>query len=332
MNIKRLLLLTILLFSIGLFVPKTSHAVDLQEMLTSENSIITRMQEGIEYFLAFKVEKKVDVLEKHAEKRLTMAEGYAKDGNNVRVQSLMQSYLQIKENQNNLLEKDSSENVVSAVEKRTIEQQKTMEKIKTKIDEDGKQKVVKIQEQVVNQVAQKIIEVNGLEGQTEFFNKIEHVWAPGTGPGGEAGTTFAPGTSGTGSGGTTIEGGGTQFAPGTSGSGQGGVIVEGGTIQFAPGTSAGGVGGTVYEGGSGNQFAPGTSAGGSAGSDIKNVDVKTAGGNSGGTNVVESGNQKVAPGTTSGGNVNTTVNRIDPGEGGSLAPGTTLKGKNELAP
>ncbi|MDZ4209611.1 MAG: hypothetical protein U1C56_00360, partial [Candidatus Curtissbacteria bacterium] len=136
------------------------------------------------------------------------------------------------------------------------EQQKIMEEIKTKINEVGKQNVVKIQEQVVNKVAERIVVVNGKEGQTEFFNKVEHVWAPGTGPGGEVGTSFAPGTSGT---------------------GNGGVVVEGGLIQFAPGTYDTGNGGVIFEGGSGQQFAPGTSSGGSAGSDIKTVEIKTAG-------------------------------------------------------
>jgi hypothetical protein len=257
MSIKRILFLALFFFSFCLFVPQTSKAVDLKEVLTSENSIITKIQEGVEYLFAFKTENKVQVLEKQAERRLIMAKGYADQGNNERVQNIMQSYLQIKEKQNDLLGKDDTKDVLGDVEERTIEQQKTMEEIKTKIDDNGKQGVVEVQEKVVNQVAQRVIEV-------------KHVWAPGTGPGGEAG-----------------------------------VVVVGGTMQFAPGTSAGG----------------------SAGSDIKTVEVKTGGGGSGGTNVVEGGSQNTAP---AGGNVNTTTtNTIDPG---GLAPGTTLEGKNELAP
>jgi hypothetical protein len=298
MGIKKVPLLALFFFTICLFTPKTSKAVDFKEVLTSEKSVIVKIQERLEYFFAFKVETKVLVLEKHAEKRLGMAQGYAEKGKNERVQNVLQSYLQIKGRQNDLLGKTEAENMLGTVEENTIEQQITMEDIKTKIDEDGKQKIVKVQEQVVNQIAQRIIEINGPEGQTEFFNKVEHVWAPGTGPGGEAGTTFAPGTSGTGTSGTTIEGGGTQFAPGTSGGGQGGVIIEGGTIQFAPGTSAGGP----------------------AGSDIKTVEIKTGGtvndpvpvpddpnyapgtsGNSPG-NTIDSGGETINPGT----------NQIDP--------------------
>lgn len=245
MNIKRLLLV-LFLFSISLFVPKTSHAFSLQEALTSENSIVVKVQEGIEYFFAFKIENKIAVLEKQAEKRLAMAQGYAEKGNNERVQDLMQNYLQIKERQNDLLEKTSDGKVLGAVENRTVEQQKTMENIKTKINEDGKQNVVQVQEQVVNQVAQRIVEVNGKEGQTEFFNKVEHVWAPGTGPGGgEAGVVyegggkliFAPGTSGGGPSGSDIK---TVEVKTGGGSDSGGTTVESGSQDFAPGTSADG--------------------------------------------------------------------------------------------
>ncbi len=224
MSIKRSLILVLSLFSLSLFAPKTIKAVSLQEALTSENSIFVKIQEKVEYFFAFKVEKKVEVLEEHAEKRLVMAQNSAENGNNERVQNQVQNYLQIKEKQNGLLEENNSGAVLGAVEQRTIEQQKTMEEIKTKIDEDTKGQVIQVQEQVVNQVAQRIVEVNGSEGQTEFFQKVEHVWAPGTGPGG----------------------------------GESGVVVEGGTMQFAPGTSAGGNGGGVTIEGSNQNMAPGT--------------------------------------------------------------------------
>jgi hypothetical protein len=283
MNIKRILLLTVLFCSISFLTPKTSQAIDLQTILTSKDSIVEKIQEGIEYFFAFKVENKVAVLEKQAEKKLNKAENYADNNDNEKMQSSLQNYLQVKEKQNDLLGKNNDKEILNSVEERTIEQQKTMEEIKTKINDDGKQNVIDIQEKVVNQIAKRIVVINGPEGQTEFFNKVEHVWAPGTGPGGEAGTNFAPGTSGT---------------------NNGGVIIEGGLIQFAPGTSAGGTSGRVIEGGAGGQFAPGTSAGGNSAADIKNVEVKTGG-------VVENG---LPPGVIPGDG----GKAVD-----SLAPGTT---------
>ncbi len=249
MSIRKILVLILLLFSVSLLVPKASHAVSLQEMLTSENSVITKVQEGIEYFFAFKVENKVQVLERQAEKRLTLAQSYAEDGNNARVQSVMQSYLQIKEKQNDLLGKNTSEDVLGAVEERTIEQQKTMEEIKTKTGEDVKQNIIQVQEKVVNQVAQRIIEVNGPQGQTEFFNKVEHVWAPGTGPGG-------------GEAGVVIEGGAMQFAPGTSGGGPAGSDIK--TVEV----KTGGVSNEASVNNSDSNLAPGTIQGGGGGNTI----------------------------------------------------------------
>lgn len=256
MNIKNILLLVLLSFSICFLAPRTSKAVGLREALTSENSVIVKIQEGIEYFFAFKVENKVRVLERQAEKRLVMAESYAEKGNNEKVQNLLQNYLQIKERQNNLLGKTDNGEILGNVEERTIEQQKTMEKIKTKMNKDEKQDVIQVQEQVVNQVGQRIIEVNGTEGQTEFFNKVEVVWAPGTGPGGVSGVVieggtmqFAPGTSAGGSGGgTTVVGGNQGVAPGTSTGGEGGTKVEGSNPGTAPNTTSGGEGGQTVVG------------------------------------------------------------------------------------
>jgi hypothetical protein len=227
MDIKKIFWLVLFFFFVFFLAPRTSKAINLNEALTSENSVIVKIQEGIEYFFAFKVENKVQVLERQAEKRLTMAQGYAEDGNNEKVQNLLQSYLQIKERQNNLLGKTDNGEILGQVEERTIEQQKIMEEIKINTNDQGKENIVQVQEQVVNQVAERVIEVNGTEGQTEFFNKVEHVWAPGTGPGGEAG-----------------------------------VVIEGGTMQFAPGTSAGGSSGAdiktvVIEGGGGGQTVVG---------------------------------------------------------------------------
>ncbi|MGI6278576.1 MAG: DUF5667 domain-containing protein [Patescibacteria group bacterium] len=228
MNIKRLLLVLLFLFTF-IALPCSAQAVELPEVITSPNSLITKIQEGVEYFFAFGTEKKVEVLEKHAEKRLAAAQTQADTGDDQEVQDLIQDYLQVKEKQDNLLDKADQGEVLGAVQERTIEQQRTMEQIKTQVNEDAKQEVVRVQERVVNQVAQRVVEVNGPEGQTEFFNEVKHVWAPVTGPGGEAGVV--------------VEGGETQFAPGTGPGGEAGkkveVIIEGGEMRFAPGTEPG---------------------------------------------------------------------------------------------
>ena len=220
--------------------PKIVRAVDTSPISILDNSIFLKIRESVQYFFTFGADKKVAVLEKQAENRLDMAQDYAENGDQTEVQNSLQNYLQTKEKQDNLLGKIDDNGVLGAVQERTIDQQKTMEEIKMKVDGEVKNEIIQVQEQVVNQVAQRVIVTNGAEGQTEFFQKVEHVWAPGTGPGG----------------------------------GESGVVYEGGAgQQFAPGTSTGGNGGVVIEGGS-IQFAPGTSSGGNSGSDIKTVEVK----------------------------------------------------------
>src|SRR3989339_2017272 len=199
--ITKVLLIISFLF-ISLSIPKAANAADLNSVINSATTVVTNIQEKIEYFLAFKTDQKVQVLEKQADKRLALAQNYVDKKDDQKLQKVIQSYLQIKNKQNDLLRKTNNEEILGAVENKTIEQQKSLEEIKTKINELGKQNVVKIQEQVVNQVANKVVEVKGSEGKTEFFEKVEHVWAPGTGPGGKAGVVyeggekliFAPGT------------------------------------------------------------------------------------------------------------------------------------------
>jgi len=208
---KTSLALMLLFLSISLFTPTVSLAVDLPQKSVSAFSVITSIREKIAYFFAFTTDKKIIVLEKQAENRLKMAQTSAKGGDGQQVQNSLQNYLQTKEKQGTLLDKATdTKGVLNQVQERTIEQQQTMEEIKNQlVDQDIKQEVVQVQEQVVNQVAQRVINTNGQEGQTEFFQKVEHVWAPGTGPGG----------------------------------GEAGVVIEGGAMRFAPGTSAGGNGG-----------------------------------------------------------------------------------------
>lgn len=223
MNTQRLFLSVLLVISISLFFPRPSQAIDLRQAFTVDDSFIVKIQEKLQYFFAFTAEKKVQVLEKQAEKRLTMAKNSAEEGDNTKMQNFLQNYLQLKDKQDGFIDQSIDNKILDTVEDRTVDQQKTMEEIKNVIDENGKEGVMAVQEQVVNQVAQNIIEANGKEGATEFFGKVEHVWAPGTGPGGEAGVI--------------IEGGSMQFAPGTSGGGTSGVVIEGGGSRFAPGTS-----------------------------------------------------------------------------------------------
>lgn len=279
-------LLTLFAFVAVVLFSKPVYATQIN-IFSSPDSIIVKVQEAIEYVFTLKIENKVAVLEKHAEKRLVTAQDYTEEGNKEKVQNLLQNYLQIKEKQNSLLQKTDGAEVLEKIAEKTIEQQKIMEEIKTKTDEGTKQKVIQVQERVVNQVAKQVVEVNGPEGATEFLNKVVHVWAPGTGPGeGEAGVVY--------------EGGGKlMYAPGTGPGGQGGVVIDGGEMKFAPGTSSGGPSGAdiktveIKTGGGENNLAPGTTSG-----EATTPENRLAPGTS---NTIDEGSHDFAPGTSAGG-------------------------------
>jgi len=247
MNFRKIFLVTLFFLTLAFFVPKISLAAETSGILTSVDSTIVKIQEEIKYFFTFKIENKVQALDTYAEKRLVKAKDYAEEGNDSGVQNMIQSYLQIKERQNSLLGKIDGQ-VLGAVAENTLNQQKTMEEIKTKTGNEIKNEVIQVQEQVVNQVAERIVVVNGAEGQTEFFNKVEHVWAPGTGPGGTSGVIYEGGSR-------------LIFAPGTSGGGGSATndiktveVKTGGVIEngLPPGVTSGD-GGTAVDG-----LAPGT--------------------------------------------------------------------------
>jgi hypothetical protein len=209
---NKISLLVALFLFVGLITPKVAQAFDIREVFTSGDSIVVKIRERVEYFFANNLDKKVEVLEKQADRRLETAQNNIKNGDDSKVSNLLQNYLQIKNKQNDLLE-NTDEGVLGKVGERTLGQQVVMEEIKNNVDEGVKQEVIQVQETVVNQVAQRIVVANGTEGQTEFFQKVEHVWAPGTGAGGESGVVyeggarliFAPGASTGGNSGADIK-------------------------------------------------------------------------------------------------------------------------------
>ena len=226
-----------------LFIPKQIRAVGLNDVVDAGSGLLVRVQETFEYMFAIGVEKKIEVLDKQADRRLERAQMYAQDGDGERVENMISNYGQIKERQGELVGKIDDSQTMNQIAEKVVEQQQTMEEIKNRVVDPGtKEQMIQVQEQVVNQVAKNIVEVNGPVGATEFVNEVAHVWAPGTGPGGEAGIVY--------------EGSGKLiYAPGTGAGGQGGVVIEGGEMKFAPGTEPGAgnvdVQNVVIEGGGG---------------------------------------------------------------------------------
>lgn len=226
MNVRKIVWLVFVLLLFVVFKPSSSYAVDFKEMFTSGDSMIVRIVEGVEYIFTFTAEKKVEVLEKHAERKLETAKQYAQKGQEEKVQSMMLRYEKIKERLGKIVEKNIDGDVLGSVEERLINQQTTIEEIKGMVGTSVKNEIVQVQEKVVNDTAKWVVEVNGPEGQTEFFQKVEHVWAPGTGPGGEAGVV--------------VEGGEMKFAPGTEQGGPSEQDIQNVVIESSEGNEGGG--------------------------------------------------------------------------------------------
>jgi len=200
MNIKKVTLVSAFLFFL-VFKPSFSYASGFGEIFVSGDSIIVRIVEGVEYLFTFTAEKKIEVLEKHAERKLETARQYAEEGQQEKVQSMLLRYERIKERIGKIIKKNDDRDVLGSAQERVVNQQVTIEEIKSMVDINVKNEIMEIQENVVNNAVEWVVEVDGPEGQTEFFEKVEHVWAPGTGPGEGAGVV--------------IEGGEMRFAPGT---------------------------------------------------------------------------------------------------------------------
>ena len=125
-------------FFVILVFPQRAVAASQNNPFSPPSFFTIQAQEAVEYFFAFKIENKVAVLEKQAEKRLVSAQEYALQGNDKKTQNSLQNYLKIKERQTQLLGKLDDENDLKTVTDSTIEQQKVLETIKTKTNSDPK--------------------------------------------------------------------------------------------------------------------------------------------------------------------------------------------------
>ena len=130
--------LTFLTFFLVLFAflsfPSQAHAAPLNDIFTSPDSFIVKIQERIESFFAFTTDRKIIVLEKQAERRLAQAESLVKAKDIGKVSSLIKSYETLKENQGNLI-KEASTTVPAEVKKQTVRQQARIEDIKKDLPE-----------------------------------------------------------------------------------------------------------------------------------------------------------------------------------------------------
>lgn len=175
-------LLTFLICFFALFTfmssPRQAHAAPLNDIFTSPDSLIVKIQERIEYFFAFNTEQKVIVLEKQAERRLAFAQKWAKEGDDTKTAALIEGYEGVKKKESLLL-KDAPASVMKPVKDRIIEEQKTIEEIKDDVGDEVKDSIEDTQKTVIGDAIGMVKAKEGESKATEFAAKIADFVAPG---------------------------------------------------------------------------------------------------------------------------------------------------------
>jgi len=214
-------LVALLTFSLVLFAfvfsPQPAHAATLNDLFTSPDSFLVKIQERIESFFAFRTEQKITVLEKQAERRLTRAEDLTKTKDNNQVLSLIKSYEALKETQGNLI-KAASTTVPAHVKEHTVQQQARIEDIKKDLPEGTKEIIENSQRTIIKTVMDNLQDESGtteIENEAaEFAEEVKNVLDPGS-------NIFAPGTN--------------EVIPGTLEVAPSGSEVAPGSLEVAPG-------------------------------------------------------------------------------------------------
>ena len=219
--------LTFLTFFLVLFAflsfPSQAHAAPLNDIFTSPDSFIVKIQERIESFFAFTTDRKIIVLEKQAERRLTQAENLVKAKDIGKVSSLIKSYETLKENQGNLI-KEASTTVPAEVKEHTVQQQARIENIKKDLSKETKEIIENSQRTVIKTVIDNLQDESGtteIENEaSEFAEEVKNVLDPGS-------NIFAPGTN-------EVTPGTLNVAPGASEVAPGGNDIQPGKTDIVP--------------------------------------------------------------------------------------------------
>ena len=191
---KSLLTFVIFTFFVIGSSPRQALASPPNSIFSSPDSPIMRIRERIEYFFAFNTQKKVIVLEKQAERRLTQAENLAKTKSVDQIPPLIKSYETLKERQGGLIRGAPTIDLAGAKE-RTIEQQSRIEGIKKDMPENAKDVVENSQSTVIKTMIDNIRADENEEKVTEFTEGIKNVLDPGTNVILESAPEVAPGAN-----------------------------------------------------------------------------------------------------------------------------------------
>lgn len=159
----------------------------MDDIFSSPDSFIVKIQERIEYFFAFNTKQKVAVLEKQAERRLTRAESLIKTKDVNQALPLIKSYQTLKEKQGNLIESTPTTDL-KEVKEQTVKEQARIEAMKEGMQDDAKDIIEESQKTVIKTTIDNIKVGEGEDKVTEFAEEVKDVLDPGS-------HIFAPGTN-----------------------------------------------------------------------------------------------------------------------------------------
>jgi len=180
-KLVNLLILTLIIFTF-MFFAKPAFATSLGGIFHSPDSLIVKIQERFEYLFAFNAEKKVVVLEKQANRRLTGAEKMIVSGNTDKSLSFVRDYETLKEKQGDII-KNAPASVLSEAKKQTVEQQDRIEDIKKDMPDEARDTIEEAQKTAIKTMVDNIKTQkpkNEIEEVTKFIKEVKDVIEPGS--------------------------------------------------------------------------------------------------------------------------------------------------------
>ncbi|MCX6809995.1 MAG: hypothetical protein NTZ65_04620 [Candidatus Berkelbacteria bacterium] len=289
---------------------------------------ITYAQEWLNLnIFTFETTSKIETLDRYAAERVSNIETVYTAKNFDQIGEYASKYADLKSKEFSLIDnKKVTGNLLETVKTTTIEEQKKLSVVRDGLQDNNlKQSITKVQEDIVNKSKNVITNVENKDSASKFVDGVVTVWEDPQGTKGEA--TYANGTT---AGEATH-----TYAAGTTAGGINGVVVDGGQakvvegsngevkIIYAPGTGANSVtqdnGKKVWT----VQGSNGTTT--QSSSSASNV---VQGGTTGtGTTVIEGSNSNTASGTTGGQSTsNTGGGQVTTG-GSQGQGGTTVVGQ-----
>lgn len=177
----------------------------------------------------FRTSSKIKTLDRYANERVNNIQTVYTAKEFAQIENFAGKYTDLKSTELSLIENEKiTGGLLEAVKTATVEQQKTLSVVRDGLeDENIKQNITKVQEDIVNKSRGVISNVENKESADKFVDGVVTVWEDPQGL--KGGATYA--------GGTTAGEATHAYATGTSAGGVNGVVVDGGQAKVVQGSN-----------------------------------------------------------------------------------------------